>query len=266
MKNDKDWEELEKWTEKKKQEDVEKFGVDFDAINIEKQNKKMSKVANVMDNATMVAIAILTIIGALIIFIIVFLMHMQFYNLRQRYDADINTIFDMYNIKVKLVSKDVDKEGNGRYIYKLKKNENIKFTVIKNKGDLSEDYVENCHKYYFDKWQSKSKESFTVEEEITEQGLLKYSTYIEIENFQDIEEAVNKIDEFLESEENMFYSGAWGLYIKKGEMRAYAPISVDDVKRYYIRYMKRTDPEQLENDKKLMTKEEIEMTKEEINI
>ena len=120
MKNDKDWEELEKWTEKKKQEDVEKFGVDFDAINIEKQNKKMSKVANVMDNATMVAIAILTIIGALIIFIIVFLMHMQFYNLRQRYDADINTIFDMYNIKVKLVSKDVDKEGNGRYIYKLK--------------------------------------------------------------------------------------------------------------------------------------------------
>ncbi len=257
MKNNEDWKELENWAENEKQKNIEKYGLDFEEVNTEKKRKKMIKFANIMDTTTIVGIILLVIVGLLVAFIIGFILYMQFYNLKQKYDADINSIFAMYDIKTKLVSKDVDDDGNGKYIYELNKNKNIKFTVIKHNGDLYNDYIAHCLKYYFEKWQSNSKESFIVEESLTEQGLLQYSAHIEIGSFKDIEDAANKINELVQFSGDIFHS-SWDLYLSKGESRTYAPIDIESTKRYYVRYMNRTDPEQLENEKKLMTQEEIE--------
>ena len=46
MDNKKDWKELQAWEDKRKKENNEKFGMDFDNIDVMNQTKKVKQVSN----------------------------------------------------------------------------------------------------------------------------------------------------------------------------------------------------------------------------
>ena len=106
--------------------------------------------------------------GIIVIAIAVFiLLQIISHNMIQRTNVGVeSTIEPMYNIHIKLLQKDVDEKGNGKYFFALKSNDNVQFTAIKNKGSLIEDYSSRSHKYYFDLWNSSDKSKFTIKESI----------------------------------------------------------------------------------------------------
>lgn len=57
------------------------------------------------------------------------------------------------------------------------------------------------HKYLFENWENPEKDRFVVEQELTEQGLLSYKTYLEIETYEDLINATDLLIDFLNYEE-----------------------------------------------------------------
>ena len=83
----------------------------------------------------------------------------------------------------------------------------------KNKGNLKEDYIARRQKYYFDKWESETKEKFIVKEDVND-TILKFETYIEINNYDEIISAVKSINEFSEFCNNKKDFAYWNIFIK----------------------------------------------------
>ncbi len=197
MENKSDWEEIEKWASDKKQKDIEKFGLDTDKIDIEKQNKKMRTVAKVSNSAEKVGKFLVILSISLFIFIVTTVLYSNVVNFKESHDVSVESIMEQYNRKMKIISKEVDEKENGKYVFELKENKDIHFIAIKRYGHLKEDYVYRLQKYLFDNWESPSKESFYSEEKLDEDGILYYTMYIEINGYDDIDNAMSKVNEFL---------------------------------------------------------------------
>ena len=154
------------------------------------------------------------------------------------------TIENMYNTEVDLIYQDIDEKENGKYVFKVSNNNEIKFTAIRKFGSLSEDYSDNCHKYYFERWESKEKENFIITENKTE-DILDYDTYIEIDSYEELEKAMDIINNFVNYCGNNF-SANWRIYLKKGNYIIYpyqqSGISkeeaVNNAKELYNKYLK----------------------------
>ena len=150
----------------------------------------------------------------------------------------------MYNIKIKELSSETDEKGNGKYTFILKNNKNIIFTALKNKGEASNDFLENCHKYCFENWDSEYKNSFIINEKLVD-GLLNYSMYIEINSYSDIDDAMKKIGEFVIYSEDYFYP-IWKIYLKKENLIIYPYTTLYmsheeatfEAKKFYLEYLK----------------------------
>lgn len=91
----------------------------------------------------------------------------------------------MYNIKLKIISQDIDEKENGTYKFEFEENNEIKFTAIKKLDNLIQDFFDNYHKYYFDKWESTNKEKF-IQKNISNE-ILDYTIYLVINSYEDIE-------------------------------------------------------------------------------
>ncbi len=212
-----EWKELEEWDEKRKENYKAQYGFNYEDI---KHGKRKG-----IDNFTkfLKAIGISYKVFAIIVFSVAFVLvaiflYFKYISIKNMVDIDIEEIIEgMYNINIENISKDIDKNKNGKYYFKAKEN-NIKFVVIKNFGGLSEDYIDNCQKYFFNNWNSKSKESFKVTEEYDE--ILNYAMYIEINNYDELISGTEKIIEFSDfCKFNQFF--AFDIYLKYNEKRIY---------------------------------------------
>lgn len=216
--SDNDWKEIDEWNEKRKQEEKEKFGVNF--AEMKNNHTKVDKMVKGMKIAgkTMKIGWIITIIIIIAIVILIFDLIISNINARTNVKAE-KTIEDMYNTKIELISKDIDEKENGKYFFKVVDKDEIQFIAIRKYGNLSEDYLDNCHKYYFEKWQDKGKEKFIVNE--SKLGdVLVYDTYIIINTYQELEDAMKNINSFVDfCGEN--FSPAWKIYLKKGDYTIY---------------------------------------------
>ena len=150
----------------------------------------------------------------------------------------------MYNTKIDLIYKDIDEKENGKYVFQVSDNNEIQFTAIRKFGSLSEDYSDNCHKYYFERWESKEKENFIIIENKTE-DILDYDTYMKIDSYEELEKAMDIINNFVDYCGNNF-SANWRIYLKKGDYTIYpyqqSGISKEDAinnaKELYNKYLK----------------------------
>ena len=244
MGNKEDWEELEKWQERRKEEQKEKFRVDFSEIGEKREYKGVNNVVKGMKIAgkTIKFGGIITIIVIIAIVILIFDLIISNINAKTNVKAE-KTIESMYNTNIELVSKDIDDKENGKYIFKLSDNSEIQFTAIKKYGSLSEDFSDNCHKYYFDKWNSSDKKYFTIIDRTNE--ILDYDTYISINNEKDLDMAMNAINEFADfCGEN--FSFTWRIYLKKGDYTIYPyqqsgmtkEDATNNAKELYNKYLK----------------------------
>lgn len=130
----------------------------------------------------------------------------------------------------------MDKEKDGIYRLQVKNNREIQFTAIKAGNSLKEDFLDRTHQYYFNKWNSTSKEKFKIKESINNE-ILEYDTYIEINNYEEIKEAVNIIFEFKEFC-NEKYLSLWHIYLIQENKRIYPLQSNEITREQAINYVK----------------------------
>lgn len=211
--NEDDWKKIQEWNEKRKEEEREKYGMNLDDLDSKKQHREikigMSIIRKII--AIQKVIVIVLIIG-------VFNFALYFFasKIKSKINANVEkTIEEMYNVDIEFSNSYLDDKENGKFIFKLADNNEIYFTAIKKNDSITEDYLDNCHKYFFDKWENVEKEKFIVNEN-KENNVLEYDTYIEINSFEDIDEAMNTINSFVEYCGGNF-SSSWNLYLKKGK-------------------------------------------------
>lgn len=208
MDNKKDWEELEKWNTQRIINEKEKSKFYFDEFSKSKNVDTFVKVLKISGNV----LKMITFIIILIVLLILLILIKDFLsNLKGKISIDVvSTIQNMYGTKVKVISKNVNKEEDG--IYRLQvKQENIQFNAIKQGSSLKEDFLDRIHKYYFENWNSTNKGKFKVKEEINNE-IMEYDTYIEITNYGEIENVVNAIFEFEEFCEVKYFR-MWNIYV-----------------------------------------------------
>ena len=216
-----DWEELEKWNEQRLEQEKEKFGYSYQEIEEKKPHKKVEQLVKglkITGNTLKIFTIIIFIIAA---FSILLMLYIKFANINALTNAEvIKTIENLYHTKVKCIQKQVDEDENGTYQLEVKENPQIKFTAIKEKGTLTEDYLDQCHKYYFEHWDNQKKQNFIVNENIN-QGVLQYETYIVVNTQEEIEKDMNIIKEFATFCKEQF-TPAWEIYLLNGNERIYS--------------------------------------------
>lgn len=220
MSNENDWKELEEWELQRKLQEKEKLGIDLDKIDIPKQEKKINKLVKRLKFTGKVSKYFAFTLFILFGFAIFSYIILNFSNIRARVNVDIEqSLKNIYNVNIEVVAKDVDEKGNGKYIFKAINNNDIQFTAIKNFGSLTQDYPARSHKYYFELWNSGEKGNFIVNEFI-DNDILTYETYINIEDVEDLEIAINEIVNFVNFCGEKFYPN-WNIYLQKDGRRIY---------------------------------------------
>ncbi len=134
MDNKDEWKELEQWEENRKIENKEKFGLDFNKINMKKKEKRMNIFAKVLNTIGKTGLVVFTLISLILAFSVFMLINVNFSNIKTRANIDVEIVLDKYHIKAKIIEKEIDEHENGKYIFELKNNKEIKFTVIKKMG------------------------------------------------------------------------------------------------------------------------------------
>lgn len=211
MDNKSDWDELEQWNKKRLETETEESGFDFEKINTSNQNKKVSRFAKGFKLTGILSIIFIIVIASIFIYLVVIFIDETFYNMKPKDRTEIiQTIENKYQIKAEILGEDVNRKGNGKYQFKVV-NKGIQFTVIKKTKSITDDFLARSHKYYFELWDSEDKNDFTVKEKV-KNDLLYYETYIE--NFDNMEEATNKIKKFIDFCGEEFRED-WKVYLKK---------------------------------------------------
>lgn len=219
MDNKKDWEEIEKWNIERMEKEKEKFGSYLGNLNHD--TKGVDKLVKGLNVTGSVFKIIKYIIIAIIIVIAFSFISMAISNLSTQVTADVyKTIEDKYKVKVNTISKDINEKEDGIYKLEVKKNKNIKFTVIKKGNQVQEDLSDKSHKYYFDLWNNPNKNNFTIIEKYNGE-LLEYHTFILIDDEEELKESLEIINEFINTCENENLYLTWDIYLKKGEYRIY---------------------------------------------
>lgn len=220
MDNKNDWEELEKWNANRIQTEKEKFGIDYEKLNANVKTKNVDRFVKGLKITGNISKVFAFILFAIVTFIIIIVLDLIFSNMKSKTNVDVvKTIENMYQTKVNIISKNIDEKENGTYKLEVKQNNEIQFNAIRKYGSLTEDYSDNCHKYYFNKWDNTKKRNFIINENITGE-ILDFDTYIEIHNYNELEEGMKLINEFVDfcGEE---FSPNWRIYLKKGDYSIY---------------------------------------------
>jgi len=108
---------------------------------------------------------------------------------------------------IKEISYKTDIFGNGQYVYKLGDIQELEIHGFydKNKDIFVEDVSARIYKYFWERWNDSAKDKFKVVEKyieyqnnvpIVREWILEYETYIEVENYNEMLEAVETIIRF----------------------------------------------------------------------
>ncbi len=233
MDNKKEWEELEKWNTQRIINEKEKSKFYFEEFNKNQNVDTLVKGLKISGNV----IKTITLIIILIIVVISLILIKDFLSyLRGKVAIDVvPTIQNMYGINVKVISKNVNKEGDG--IYRLQvKQDNIQFNAIKQGKALKEDFLDRIHKYYFENWNSTNKGKFKVKEVINNE-IMEYDTYIEITNYEEIENVVNTMFEF-ENFCGVKYFRMWNIYVIIDGKKVFPYTNTTSTSEEVINYIK----------------------------
>lgn len=204
----KDEQELKEWKEKNLHY-IENYGLDI--YEKGKKKKKSEKIINLINKIIKIILIIFAIAVA------TFTVWLLIYRWQIVYDkVHINpkeTIEAMYNIKIKEVSQNLDSNSNGFYVYEIKDNPDIKFNVIVKWTSMNEDFADNCQKYLYEHWQNTNKNIIQTNISYYDSIILKYEQFIQIENENEIENAVKIMYDFI-TMAGEYFSPDWDIYLK----------------------------------------------------
>ncbi len=231
MENKEDWKELEKWNEQHKQKLKEQYkGVDIMKLSEEnKESKKKIKKANKVLGKVGKVIAVFYIIFIVLLIIIGTTVYInKLKEIRNKVDIDVvKTLKETHNANFVIKSKKLDDKGNGTLHLSTKGKIKIKFDVVKKFGNMDYNYDDESLRYFYEKWNSDSKNIFEVEEYTNDNGLKKYVVYTKADSIEKIDNAINAYMELKEFAGN-YYEEFWPVELRDGEYKnKLIPISGD---------------------------------------
>ena len=189
---ERDWENTVKlWTR------IKRPYKGIDIIKISKENRKtIHKIKKINAKADKLVRALLIWYVIFLILLIIFGTHiyiMYLNNIQNRVNIDfIADLKDCYGINAKVIEKDIDKSGNGKYVLKSKEKKPIEFIVIKKFGSYTFDYFDRILKCEYENSSNDIKQTFETHEEYNVNGEFEYNLNANASSLSDIDNIVHK--------------------------------------------------------------------------
>lgn len=196
MGREQDWKEIEK-TQLNYEQGIKDQYKGIDIIKISKENRKtIHKIKKINAKADKLVRALLiwyVIFLILLIILGLYIYIMYLNNIKNRVNIDfIADLKDCYGINAKVIEKDIDKSGNGKYVLKSKEKKPIEFIVIKKFGSYTFDYFDRTLKEEYEKSSDEIKKTFEPHEEYNVNGEFKYNLNSNASSLSDIDNIVHK--------------------------------------------------------------------------
>ena len=196
MGREQDWKEIEK-TQLNYEQGLKDQYKGIDIVKISKENRKtIHKIKKINAKADKLVRALLIWYVIFLILLIIFGTHiyiMYLNNIKNRVNIDfIADLKDCYGINAKVIEKDIDKSGNGKYVLKSKEKKPIEFIVIKKFGSYTFDYFDRTLKEEYEKSSDEIKKTFEPHEEYNVNGEFKYNLNSNASSLSDIDNIVHK--------------------------------------------------------------------------
>lgn len=191
-----DWKEIEK-AQLNYEQGIKDQYKGIDIVKISKENRKtIHKIKKINAKADKLVRALLIWYVIFLILLIIFGIHiyiMYLNNIKNRVNIDfIADLKDCYGINAKVIEKDIDKSGNGKYVLKSKEKKPIEFIVIKEFGSYTFDYFDRTLKEEYEKSSDEIKKTFEPHEEYNVNGEFKYNLNSNASSLSDIDNIVHK--------------------------------------------------------------------------
>ena len=196
MGREQDWKEIEK-TQLNYEQGLKDQYKGIDIIKISKENRKtIHKMKKINAKADKLVRALLIWYVIFLILLIIFGTHiyiMYLNNIQNRVNIDfIADLKDCYGINAKVIEKDIDKSGNGKYVLKSKEKKPIEFIVIKKFGSYTFDYFDRILKCEYENSSNDIKQTFETHEEYNVNGEFEYNLNANASSLSDIDNIVHK--------------------------------------------------------------------------
>ena len=191
-----DWKEIEK-AQLNYEQGIKDQYKGIDIVKISKENRKtIHKIKKINAKADKLVRALLIWYAIFLILLIIFgtyIYIMYLNNIKNRVNIDfIADLKDCYGINAKVIEKDIDKSGNGKYVLKSKEKKPIEFIVIKEFGSYTFDYFDRTLKEEYEKSSDEIKKTFEPHEEYNVNGEFKYNLNSNASSLSDIDNIVHK--------------------------------------------------------------------------
>ena len=196
MGREQDWKEIEK-TQLNYEQGLKDQYKGIDIVKISKENRKtIHKIKKINAKADKLVRALLIWYVIFLILLIIFGIHiyiMYLNNIKNRVNIDfIADLKDCYGINAKVIEKDIDKSGNGKYVLKSKEKKPIEFIVIKKFGSYTFDYFDRILKCEYENSSNDIKQTFEPHEEYNVNGEFEYNLNANASSLSDIDNIVHK--------------------------------------------------------------------------
>ena len=196
MGREQDWKEIEK-AQLNYEQGIKAQYKGIDIVKISKENRKtIHKIKKINAKADKLVRALLIWYVIFLILLIIFgtyIYIMYLNNIKNRVNIDfIADLKDCYGINAKVIEKDIDKSGNGKYVLKSKEKKPIEFIVIKEFGSYTFDYFDRTLKEEYEKSSDEIKKTFEPHEEYNVNGEFKYNLNSNASSLSDIDNIVHK--------------------------------------------------------------------------
>ncbi len=196
MGREQDWKEIEK-AQLNYEQGIKDQYKGIDIVKISKENRKaIHKIKKINAKADKLVRALLILYAIFLILLIIFgtyIYIMYLNNIKNRVNIDfIADLKDSYGINAKVIKKDIDKSGNGKYVLKSKEKKPIEFIVIKEFGSYTFDYFDRTLKEEYEKSSDEIKKTFEPHEEYNVNGEFKYNLNSNASSLSDIDNIVHK--------------------------------------------------------------------------
>ena len=196
MGREQDWKEIEK-TQLNYEQGLKDQYKGIDIIKISKENRKtIHKIKKINAKADKLVRALLIWYVIFLILLIIFgtyIYIMYLNNIKNRVNIDfIADLKDCYGINAKVIEKDIDKSGNGKYVLKSKEKKPIEFIVIKEFGSYTFDYFDRILKCEYENSSNDIKQTFEPHEEYNVNGEFEYNLNANASSLSDIDNIVHK--------------------------------------------------------------------------
>ena len=189
MGREQDWKEIEK-TQLNYEQGLK------DQYKGKENRKTIHKIKKINAKADKLVRALLIWYVIFLILLIIFGTHiyiMYLNNIQNRVNIDfIADLKDCYGINAKVIEKDIDKSGNGKYVLKSKEKKPIEFIVIKKFGSYTFDYFDRILKCEYENSSNDIKQTFETHEEYNVNGEFEYNLNANASSLSDIDNIVHK--------------------------------------------------------------------------